>query len=62
MTVKRKISMVLTAALLMTGLTGCAENQIKDLSEDEIQAVGEYVALTMMKDRKSTRLNSSHIH
>ena len=49
MTVKRKISMVLTAALLMTGLTGCAENQIKDLSEDEIQAVGEYVALTMMK-------------
>ena len=51
MTVKRKISMVLTAALLMTGLTGCAENQIKDLSEDEIQAVGEYVALTI--DRKS---------
>ncbi len=49
MTVKRKISMVLTAALLMTGLTGGAENQIKDLSEDEIQAVGEYVALTMMK-------------
>lgn len=49
MTGKRKIVAILTAALFMTGLTGCAENQIPDLSGDEIQAVGEYVALTMMK-------------
>ncbi len=49
MTGKRKTAAILTAALFMTGLTGCAENQIPDLSGDEIQAVGEYVALTMMK-------------
>ena len=49
MTGKRKIVAIFTAALLITGLTGCAENQIPDLSGDEIQAVGEYVAITMMK-------------
>lgn len=42
------------AALLMTvvfsiGLTGCAENQIPDLTDAQIQAVGEYVAVTLMK-------------
>ena len=41
--------MITAAALLMAGLTGCAENQIPDLSGDEIQAIGEYVAVTMMK-------------
>lgn len=35
--------------MLMVSLTGCAENQIPDLSGDEIQAIGEYVAVTMMK-------------
>ena len=49
MTGKRKIVAIFTAALLITGLTGCAENQIPDLSGDEIQAVGEYVAITLMK-------------
>lgn len=46
---KKGIVIALAAALLVTGLTGCAENQIPDLNEDEVQAVGEYVALTMMK-------------
>lgn len=41
--------MITAAALLMVSLTGCAENQIPDLSGDEIQAIGEYVAVTMMK-------------
>ena len=49
MTGKRRFSVITAAALLMVGLTGCAENQIPDLSGDEIQAIGEYVAVTMMK-------------
>lgn len=35
--------------MLMVSLTGCAENQIPDLSGEEVQAIGEYVAVTMMK-------------
>ncbi len=46
---KRRTSIVVTTMLLLTGLTGCAENQIPELRQDEVQAVGEYVALTMMK-------------
>ncbi|HBA49599.1 MAG TPA: hypothetical protein DCZ91_17745 [Lachnospiraceae bacterium] len=49
MTGKKRFSMITAAALLMVSLTGCAENQIPDLSGDEIQAIGEYVAVTMMK-------------
>lgn len=46
---KRKIALILTALLITAGSTGCGENQIPDLSEDEMRAVGEYVAVTMMK-------------
>ncbi len=49
MTGKRRFSVITAAALLMVSLTGCAENQIPDLSGEEIQAIGEYVAVTMMK-------------
>ncbi len=49
MTGKRRFSMITAAALLMVSLTGCAENQIPDLSGEEIQTIGEYVAVTMMK-------------
>lgn len=50
MKIKKKISAVLTAAMLMTGLTGCAgENQIPDFTQDEVQEIGEFVALTVMK-------------
>lgn len=37
------------AAAAVLGLTGCAENQLPELTEEEIRAVGEYVAITMMK-------------
>lgn len=46
---KRKVAFILTALLITSGLTGCGENQIPDLSEDDIKAVGEFVAVTMMK-------------
>lgn len=46
---KRSVSVLLAAVMLALGLTGCTENQIPDLTEEEMQAVGEYVAITMMK-------------
>ena len=49
MRVKRSVTGFMTAALLVFGMTGCGENQIPDLSDNDVQAVGEYVALTMMK-------------
>ena len=46
---KRRAAFIVTALLMTAGLTGCGENQIPDLSEDEIRAVGKYVAVTMMR-------------
>lgn len=43
----KNVAVFLIAALLM--LSGCAENQIPELKDDEIQLIGEYVAITMMK-------------
>ena len=40
---------LLPAAFLILALTGCAENQIPDLTADQEKAVGEYVALTLMR-------------
>ncbi len=39
------------AAMLvaMLGLSGCAENQIPDLTEEEMREVGEFVAFTLAK-------------
>ncbi|MCI8286653.1 MAG: hypothetical protein HFH89_03135 [Lachnospiraceae bacterium] len=45
----RGLTVLLTVAALALGLTGCGENQIPDLTDEEIQAVGEYVAITLMK-------------
>ncbi len=46
---KRKKSIV--AALLLASLmmTGCAENQIPDLTQEQVQDVGEYVAMVLKK-------------
>ena len=49
MRVKRCRAVLLAAAILLFGLTGCAENQIPDLTDEQIQQVGEFVAITMMK-------------
>lgn len=45
----KKIAAALTAVLLSVGLAGCGESVIPDLTEEEVNAVGEYVAFTMMK-------------
>lgn len=46
---KKSITKLLVLSMVMTVLTGCAENQIPDRSPEEIQAIGEYVAFTLMK-------------
>lgn len=46
---KKSITKLLALSMLMTALTGCAENQIPERSPEEIQAIGEYVAFTLMK-------------
>lgn len=45
---KKAIAMAL-AAVLCTGLTACGENAIPEMTEDQLQAVGEYAAVTLMK-------------
>lgn len=46
---RKKGKIILAAAVLAFGMTGCAENQIPDMTQEEIRAVGEYIAITMMK-------------
>lgn len=46
---RKGFGMLLATAALMIGLTGCAENQIPDMSEEEMKEIGEFVAFTMMK-------------
>lgn len=46
---KKGFNILLAAAVLSLGLTGCGENQIPDLTEEEMRQVGEFVAITMMK-------------
>ena len=46
---KHKKSVMTVLILAMLGLSGCAENQIPDVSEEEMRAIGEYVAYTMAK-------------
>lgn len=44
-----KKSVMAVMILAMLGLSGCAENQIPDMTGEEMQAVGEYVAYVMTK-------------
>lgn len=46
---RRKSKAMLALTVLLLGLTGCAENQIPDMTGEEIQAMGEFVAFTLMK-------------
>lgn len=46
---KKSIAAVLTAVMLSMGLTGCGENVIPDMTEEQVKSVGEYVAFTLMK-------------
>lgn len=46
---KKSITALLTAAVLCAGLTGCGENAIPDMTDEQVKSIGEYVAITMMK-------------
>lgn len=46
---KKSMAAFFAAAVLCTGLTGCGKNAIPDMTDEQIQAIGEYVAVTMMK-------------
>lgn len=52
---KKNIMAALIAVLLCFGLSGCGENQIPAMTADELQAVGEYAAITLMKYDASRR-------
>lgn len=46
---KKSIAALLAGVCLTMSMTGCAENQIPDLTDSQINEVKNYVAVTMMK-------------
>lgn len=46
---KKNAAAIVAASILVMGLTGCGENRIPDMTEAQMEEVGEYVAFTMMK-------------
>ena len=46
---KKSIAAFFTAVVLCAGLTGCGENAIPELTDEQVKSIGEYVAVTMMK-------------
>ncbi len=46
---KKKIVAAALAILMCIGTTGCGENTIPNLDEEELQSIGEYTAVTLMK-------------
>lgn len=46
---KKKMSIALAAGMLILGLTGCGENQIPNLTDDQMQMMGEFTAITLMR-------------
>lgn len=51
----KKLKAGLIAAIICLGLAGCGENAIPELTESEMQIIGEYTAFTMMKYDASNR-------
>lgn len=52
---RKNITAVLTVLMLGIGLSGCGENQIPEMTAEELQMVGEYAAITLMKYDASRR-------
>ena len=46
---KKRISIALAAGVLVMSLTGCGENQIPDMTDEQMQRIGEFTAITLMK-------------
>lgn len=51
----KKYIAVVMAAMLALVMAGCGENAIPEMTKEEIQAVGEYAAITLMKHDASKR-------
>lgn len=51
----KKFKAGLAAAVICLGLTGCGENAIPELTASEMQTIGEYTAITLMKYDASSR-------
>lgn len=51
----KKFKAGLMAVVICLGLAGCGENVIPELTADEMQLIGEYTAITMMKYDASNR-------
>lgn len=45
----KKITAALTAGLLIISLTGCTQNRIPDLTDEQMQMMGEFAAFNLMK-------------
>lgn len=46
---KKKMMGAVLALVLCLGMSGCGENQIPEMTDEELQAVSEYAAITLMK-------------
>lgn len=46
---KMRLATLFLSVTLALGLTGCAENQLPVMTNEQMQDVGEYVAITLMK-------------
>ena len=46
---KKRVSIALAVGLLAMSLAGCGENKIPDLTNDQMQKIGEFTAITLMK-------------
>lgn len=46
---KKMIAVLLAMLMLVIALGGCGKNEIPDMTEDEMKAIGEYAAFTLMK-------------
>ena len=45
----KRILIALAAVMLVFGLAGCGENQIPDLTDEQMQMMGEFTAVTLMR-------------
>ena len=45
----KRIVIALTAVMLVICLAGCGENQIPDLTDEQMQIMGEFTAITLMR-------------
>ena len=52
---KKRISIALAAGLLIMSLTGCGENQIPDMTDEQMQEIGEFTAIILMKHDAGNR-------